>query len=203
MSTIEGGMVCMNDPQLYEDVRMLRSHGMVRESDDAEVRASFRARNPSLNPDFIFAVAGYNVRNTEIGGILGRNQLRRLDGNVVRRTENHLRFIRRIDPNRYRADFKLEGSSNYAFNLILRQPDLPFAERLMLRMREAGIEFRRGSAGGGNQLRQPYLRGIVPPDHHLAFPETEHVHFYGFYIGNYPDLRNDDIDAICKLVNGA
>jgi CDP-4-dehydro-6-deoxyglucose reductase, E1 len=28
-------------------------------------------------------------------------------------------------------------------------------------MRDEQIEFRRGSAGGGNQLRQPYLKGIV------------------------------------------
>ena len=28
-------------------------------------------------------------------------------------------------------------------------------------MREFGIEFRRGSAGGGNQMRQPYLKGII------------------------------------------
>jgi len=203
MSTIEGGMVCMNDARVYEDVRMLRSHGMVRESDDARVRASFRDAHPSLNPDFIFALAGYNMRNTEIGGILGRSQLRRLDANVARRTENLLRFLDRIDARRYRTDFKLEGSSNYAFNLILRHPDPQFVERLMLQMRSAGIEFRRGSAGGGNQLRQPYLRGIVPPDHHLAYPEAEHVHFYGFYIGNYPDLRKEDVDEICAVLNTA
>jgi CDP-6-deoxy-D-xylo-4-hexulose-3-dehydrase len=70
-------------------------------------------------------------------------------------------------------------------------------------MREAGIEFRRGSAGGGNQIRQPYLQGIVPNDHHLHFPETEHVHFYGFYIGNYPDLRDEEIDELCKVLNSA
>ena len=32
MSTIEGGMVCTDDPDLYETLRMFRSHGMVRES---------------------------------------------------------------------------------------------------------------------------------------------------------------------------
>ena len=32
MSTIEGGMVCTDDPDLYEMLRMFRSHGMVRES---------------------------------------------------------------------------------------------------------------------------------------------------------------------------
>jgi dTDP-4-amino-4,6-dideoxygalactose transaminase len=203
MSTIEGGMICTNDPHVYEQVRMLRSHGLVRESDDGEVRESFRAAHQDLNPDFIFALAGYNMRNTEIGGILGRTQLQRLDRNVARRTENFHRFLDGIDPDRYRTDFKLEGSSNYAFNLILRQPDPELTRRVMTRMREAGIEFRRGSAGGGNQLRQPYLRGFIPPNHHLDYPQTEHVHFYGFYIGNHPDLRNDDIHTICTTLNAA
>ena len=36
MSTIEGGAVCTNDKSIYELVRILRSHGMARESDNAK-----------------------------------------------------------------------------------------------------------------------------------------------------------------------
>ena len=200
-STIEGGMICTDDANVYEQVRMLRSHGMVREVSDPAVRANWQAGNPELNPEFIFAFAAYNMRNTEIGGIMGRSQLKRLDGNVKRRTENLLRFLRQIDPKMYRTDFNLEGSSNYAFNLILKHPDDDLVRRLMQGMREAGVEYRRGSAGGGNQIRQPYLKGIVPKDHHRDFPEVEHVHFYGFYIGNFPDLRDEEVDEICEIVN--
>ncbi len=203
MSTIEGGMICTNDQEVYQQARMLRSHGMVREANDPTVLEGYRSTHPELNPDFIFAFPAYNTRNTEIGGILGRSQLKRLDRNVTRRTENLMRFLKQIDSARYRIDFKVEGSSNYAFNLILKHPDKVLVERLMNVMREAGIEFRRGSAGGGNQIRQPYLQGIVPNDHHLHFPETEHVHFYGFYIGNYPDLRDEEIDELCKVLNSA
>lgn len=201
MSTIEGGMVCTDDPLVYEQVRMLRSHGMVREANDADLREVYRLENPELNPDFIFAFPAYNVRNTEIGGILGRSQLKRLDQNVDRRTENLKRFLNQIDPQRYRTDFKVEGSSNYAFNLILKDKDDEFVEALMQHLRASGVEFRRGSAGGGNQIRQPYLKGIVPAQHHLEFPETEHVHFYGFYLGNFPDLSDREVDEICHIVN--
>lgn len=201
MSTIEGGMVCTNDPEVYQQIRMMRSHGMVREANDPAVHAAYRSANPELNPDFIFAFPAYNVRNTEIGGILGRSQLKRLDGNVKRRTENLLRFLQQIDPEKYRTDFKIEGSSNYAFNLILKRPDDELVARLMKVMRESGIEFRRGSAGGGNQIRQPYLKGVVSDDHHRAFPEAEHIHFYGFYIGNFPDLRDAEIDRLCAILN--
>ena len=201
MSTIEGGMICTNDPAVYEQARMLRSHGMVREASDPAIKADYQKNYPELNPDFIFAYAAYNTRNTEIGGIMGRSQLKRLDKIVERRTENLKRFLSQIDRNKYRTDFKLEGSSNYAFNLVLKNADDDLVVRLMGKMREAGIEFRRGSAGGGNQVRQPYLKGIVPDGHHLEFPQTEHIHFYGFYIGNFPDLTNAEIDDICATLN--
>lgn len=201
MSTIEGGIISTNDPIVYQQARMLRSHGMVREANDPAIRTTYQTEHPDLNPDFIFAYPAYNMRNTEIGGILGRNQLKRLDQNVERRTKNLLRFLKQINPDLYRTNFKTAGSSNYAFNLILKHPDEELVQRLMQNMREAGIEFRRGSAGGGNQLRQPYLRGIVPDNHHREFPEVEHVHFYGFYIGNFPDLKDEEIDEICQVLN--
>ncbi|MCQ8127393.1 DegT/DnrJ/EryC1/StrS family aminotransferase [Methylomonas rivi] len=203
MSTIEGGMICTNDHEVYQQVRMLRSHGMVREASDQALRDTYITENPQLNPDFIFAYPAYNTRNTEIGGIMGRSQLKRLDEIVKRRTANLLRFLDKIDPTKFRTDFKLEGSSNYAFNLILREADEELVQRLMRKMREAGIEFRRGSAGGGNQIRQPYLRGIVPEGHHLEYPQTEHVHFYGFYIGNFPDLSDAEVDELCAILNAA
>ena len=201
MSTIEGGMICTNDPEVYQQVRMLRSHGMVREANDPAVHDKYIQENPELNSDFIFAYPAYNVRNTEIGGIIGRSQLKRLDINVKRRTDNLHRFLNQIDPKKYRTDFKLEGSSNYAFNLIVKNTDKTFVERLMNKMRESGIEFRRGSAGGGNQLRQPYLKDIVPKDYHLQFPEVEHIHFFGFYMGNFPDIKNEEIDEMCSILN--
>lgn len=201
MSTIEGGMICTNDPKVYQQARMLRSHGMVREASDPVLKAGYHLDNPELNPDFIFAYAAYNTRNTEIGGIIGRSQLKRLDKNVELRTKNLHQFLKNIDSSKYRTDFKLEGSSNYAFNLVLKKPDKDLADRLMQKMRNSGVEFRRGSAGGGNQIRQPYLKGIVPNDYHLNFPNTEHIHFYGFYIGNFPDLTNEEVDKICAIIN--
>ena len=201
MTTIEGGMISTNDPDVYQQARMLRSHGMVREATDTTLQETYKASNPELHSDFIFSYPAYNVRNTEIGGIMGRKQLRRLDENIKRRTDNLKRFLEKIDPTKYRTDFKLEGSSNYAFNLVLKEADEQLVVKLMNRMREAGVEFRRGSAGGGNQIRQPYLKDVVPKEHHKEFPEVEHVHFYGFYIGNYPDLSDEEINDICEIVN--
>ena len=201
MSTIEGGMICTNDDKVYQNLRMLRSHGMVRESNNEFVKDFYQSNNSDLNSDFIFAFPAYNVRNTEIGAIMGISQLRRLDLNIKKRAKNLKYFLNNIDKNKYQTEFKLKGSSNYAFNLILKSPDDIFVAKLMNKMQEAGIEFRRGSSGGGNQLRQPYLKGLFPDKYYKEFPVVEHVHFYGFYIGNFPDLRIDEIDYLCSVVN--
>ena len=83
------------------------------------------------------------------------------------------------------------------------EPDLQFRDRLENHMRKHGIEFRRGNAGGGNQMRQPYMERIVKEKEWENYPEVEHIHFYGYYIGNYPDLKKEKILSLCQLLNNA
>ena len=94
----------------------------------------------------------------------------------------------------------MEGSSNYALNLILQNANTAFTEKLMKVMSEEKIEFRRGSAGGGNQLRQPYLRKMMGDDYQ-NFLEVDHIHFHGFYIGNFPSLEEEKILRLCEILN--
>jgi CDP-6-deoxy-D-xylo-4-hexulose-3-dehydrase len=202
MSTIEGGMISTDDADMYQRLRMLRSHGMVRESTDEGLRGSFAELFPDLNPDFIFAWPAYNCRSTEINAVIGRSQLKRLDENNQRRRRNLELFLAGLDPRRYVTDFATEGSCNYAFTLLLREPNDALRDNVVTALRTAGVEFRRGMSGGGNQLRQPYLKPHVQHLDLRDFPHVEHVHFYGFYIGNYPSLSGSDIKWLCALLNG-
>ena len=201
MSTIEGGMVCTNDSDAYQMARMLRSHGMTREATDQSLKEQYIQSNSDLSGDFIFAYPSFNFRGTEIGGVLGRSQLKKLDENNARRRQNFQVFLEHLDPQKYVTDFDLEGSCNYAFNLILRQPDDELRDKLEEKMRQNNIEFRRGSSGGGNQMRQPYLKGIVKEGQWKAYPNVEHVHFYGYYIGNYPEIEKQKIVQLCDILN--
>ena len=201
MSTIEGGMISTNDENLYEMLRLFRSHGMVRESTSGDLKQTYKQEYPDLNPDFIFAYPAYNVRSTEINAVLGRSQLKRLDANNQRRTENLRLFFDRLDSKRYRTDFEIAGSCNYAFTLVLQQPDPDFAQKMMESLRQWGVEFRRGTAGGGNQLRQPYLRKRLGQDIWKSYPQVDHIHFYGVYIGNYPELDQEKIRQLCGRLN--
>jgi CDP-6-deoxy-D-xylo-4-hexulose-3-dehydrase len=201
MSTIEGGMICTNDENAYQNLRMFRSHGLMRECSSHAMKQEIEDNYPELNPEFIFKHMGFNMRNTEIGGILGLSQLPRLSDNIKRRTENLHTFIEFLDSKKYQTEFRIDGSSNYAFNLIVKDKDLSFVEKLMRTLKQERVEFRRGSAGGGNQLRQPYLKNYVGKVDFEKFPVTEHVHFFGFYLGNYPSLKESDVKDLIKLIN--
>jgi CDP-6-deoxy-D-xylo-4-hexulose-3-dehydrase len=200
LSTIEGGMVCTNDREFYELLRMMRSHGMVRESKDEALKARYKSGFPDLNPDFIFAFPAYNVRSTEINAVLGRSQLKRLDANNEKRRRNLNCFLDHLDPEKYFTGFDREGSCNYALTLVLREADQALWNRIEKTLRERKIEFRRGASGGGNQLRQPFLRRLFG-DKFKHYPRVDHVHFFGAYIGNYPDLETGRIQALCGLLN--
>ncbi len=201
MSTIEGGMICTNEKKLYDIICSLRSHGLVREIKDKKVRKKIVKKYTQLSDQFIFLYSGYNMRNTEIGGVLGINQLKRLDKNIKRRNQNLEYFLKLLDKKIYYTNFELKGCSNYAFPLILNEQNLERRNRLEKILTKYKIEFRRGNAGGGNQLRQPYLKDYAKKINFKNFKNVEHVHNFGYYLGNYPDLKKDKILKICKILN--
>lgn len=203
MSTIEGGMVCTNDEFTYESLRMLRSHGMVREINNDKYKKKWVNEYRDLNEKFIFTRPAFNFRNNEIGAIIGIEQLKRLDSMVQKRASNFEYFLSLL-PDWCFKDFNLNGQSNYAFNLILKEPNKELMNRLENKLEENEIEYRRGSAGGGNQMRQPYIRSLYDfseKDFKEIAPVTDHIHFYGMYLGNYPELTFESIKEIASIIS--
>ena len=101
-------------------------------------------------------------------------------------------------------DFNLNGQSNYAFNVILKEANKELMHNLENKLESNGIEYRRGSAGGGNQMRQPYVKSIfnfTEEDFKIISPVTDHIHFYGMYLGNYPELTFDSIREIASIIS--
>tara|TARA_B110000438_G_scaffold299160_1_gene348799 strand:- start:288 stop:1472 length:1185 start_codon:yes stop_codon:yes gene_type:complete len=201
MSTIEGGMICTNDKKMYEILRILRSHGMARESGNSLFEKKTIKKYNKLSPKFIFLYPGYNFRNTEVGAVIGLSQLKSLDKNNIKRKENFKLFLKHIDPKKYKNNFAIEGSCNYAFPVILKTKNIKFRNFFEKTLMKNRIEFRRGNAGGGNQLRQPYLKNYVQKLNLNNFKEVDHVHFFGYYIGNFPSLSKTNIIKVCKILN--
>ena len=201
MTTIEGGMISTNSKEVYNMARSMRSHGLLREIDDLKFRKQTTKKYPDLNSEFIFLYPAYNMRPTEIGGILGLSQLKRLSNNIQRRNKNFEYFLSLLDSNKYQTDLVLQGQSNYALIVILKKSNMNQRNKVERTLFKNGIEFRRGLSGGGNQLRQPYLQKIVKNYNLNSFPNTEHIHNYSWYIGNYPKLKKNKIKNLANLLN--
>ena len=201
MTTIEGGMISTNDKKIFEISKMLRSHGMVREAKNNTFEKKMINKYKDLSDKFIFLYPTLNFRNNEIGATIGLNQLKSLDKNNQKRTINFTLFLKNLDPKKYFINFDLVGSSNYAFPLIINTKSLKVRDKFEKYLTLHNIEFRRGNAGGGNQLRQPYIKEFIKIKNFSQFKNVERIHFFGYYIGNYPDLKKEKIMKIIQVLN--
>jgi CDP-6-deoxy-D-xylo-4-hexulose-3-dehydrase len=199
MSTIEGGMISTNNWEFYQVCRALRSHGMTREMTDSDMKQKVIDDNPDLNPDFIFLRPAHNFRSTEINAVLGLSQIKKLDVKNQERIDNFDHFISNLNPEKYHIALNTEGNCNYAFIVILNQANFDERNTLEQKLRENGIEFRRGLSGGGNQMRQPFFKSTYVDFN--DFPNIEHIHNFSWYIGNYPGLEREKINKLLEVLN--
>ena len=186
ITTVEGGIICTDNEKLYNLAKLFRSHGMTREA-SPEVQEYYQTNFPELNPLFTFAVAGFNMRSTEINAVLGIEQMKRLDYNIAKRTENLNTWLLNLDASKFYLDFDVEGSSNFALPLVLKEPSKEQLKAVCNILNEEKVEYRLGTAGGGNQALQPYLKFY---NHKVEgdLPNTNYIHHYALYIGNHTEL---------------
>ena len=174
---------------------------MAREAKNLKFEKQMIKKYPKLSPQFIFLHPTFNFRNNEIGATIGLNQIKRLDSNNKKRILNFKNFLKNLDGNKYFVDFDLKGSCNYAFPIILKTKNINKKNYFEKKLKSKNIEFRRGNAGGGNQLRQPYLKSILKIKNFNKFKNVEHVHSFGYYLGNFPDLKKEKIIKLTKFLN--
>ena len=62
------------------------------------------------------------------------------------------------------------------------------------------VEYRLGTAGGGNQARQPYLENFEFKTFG-KLNNSNYIHDYGLYIGNHTELTTNQIINLCKRLN--
>ena len=201
MTTIEGGMISTNSKKIDILAKMKRGHGLLRDSQDISFIKKIKSQNRDLNSDFIFCTEGFNLRNDELSAVIGLEQIKRLDINIKKRNLNHKLFLKNLRDDIFFKDFNLKGSSNYGLHLILKKKNKRLFNKLLKILDLNLIEYRIGSAGGGNQLRQPYLKRFRKKFNFKKFINTEHMHFYSLYIGNYPELKKSKIINLCKILN--
>jgi len=199
ISTIEGGMVCTNDKKLAEMLRIVRAFGWDRNLDIDQQRRWRKKYNilSEFQAKYTFYDLGYNFRPTEITGFLGRYQLRFLKETIETRQKNYLAIEAAV---RYSPDLvTLDRShisviSSFALPILCRTPGI--REEHLARFADTDIEVRPIIAG--NIQRQPFYKKYISKSYSL--PGANKVHKCGFYCGNYPELTETDIRAICRCL---
>ena len=189
MTTIEGGFVCTDDDELYNIMKMKRSHGMAREATPAKYE-EYKKEYPDIHPMFMFITDGYNLRSMELNAVLGSSQLKNLTKNNEIRKANFNRFINNIKkyPNLFHGTYKEEGNSSFCFPFICKTFEVK--NQLEKYLRNNGVETR--PLCSGNLLRQPFLQrdGKLPKPE--KFPVADSLHQLGFFIGNNHMISEND-----------
>lgn len=199
MSTIEGGMVCTDDDDYAEMLRIVRANGWDR---NLSAQQQFRWRkkfgiNSEFEAKYTFYDLGFNFRPTEITGFLGQYQMQFLESNIHTREQNYLRLEKIMANNSdlvlLRHDH-IKTLSTFAFPVVCKTSEL--REQYLSRFSGAGIEIRPMIAG--NMQRQPFYSKYVKEAYDL--PGTDFLHDNGFYCGNYPELTETDLQTISSCL---
>ena len=195
ITTIEGGMVCTNNPDLYDLMRMKRSHGMARESDLN--RDKYVAENPDIDPAFLFMTDGYNFRNHELCAVLGLYQLKKLDKNIEIRKHNDSRYYNGILLKKgLRTPQYQTGKSSFSLPII--PYDEKYVEKIKRTLMLNEIEFR--PIISGNLLRHPAFRKYELCTQKEE-PNVEILHKNGLYVGNSQFVNDRKVDQLLKILS--
>lgn len=195
MSTIEGGMISTNNTDLYDLMKMKRSHGMARESLVSNVHAELW---PEIDRQFLFMTEGYNFRNHEICAVLGSSQLKRLDKMIERRKKNLKLFSEIIDENCslfYNVENAI-GNSSFCLPFICKSPEI--MQNMKKVFQEEGIEYR--PIVSGNLLMQPFLKRKGYKLEKGSNNNIEILHNQGVYIGNNHFIDDDDMHRLNTII---
>ena len=197
MTTVEGGMISTNDKELYELMKMKRSHGMAREASPENYKKYIK-ENSHIHPGFLFMTDGYNFRNHEIPAVLGISQLDRLTDMVEIRKRNFRYYVDIIKQHSDKFYIPKTDSTNssFCFPFICKSRDL--YNQLIKKFDENGIEHR--PVVSGNLLQHPFLKGYK-----MQTKGKEHnvdiLQQCGIYIGNNHFVNKDDMALLAKIIN--
>lgn len=199
MSTIEGGMVCTDNDELAEMLKMVRAHGWDRNLSPEKQK---QLRKDNAIDDFFakytFYDLAYNTRPTEINGLIGNIQIEYLDEIIAKRVANFEAFQAAVEAN---DDFlpldvsHIDKVSNFAMPVICK--DGATFTQYRQKFENAGVEIRPIIAG--DMTQQPFYRKYVAvqsPCENAAF-----IHQNGFYFGNNPEMTSQEIETLTQLLS--
>lgn len=195
---IEMGFVFFRHPGEYDIGRMFRNHGMTRSlAPDHSLRRLIEADNPYIDPQFLFGIAGTNLRPTDVHAVFGLADMKRAEQSQVHRVELYQRYATLLDTDRYYLPPHQDTHVPFCLPIFVRDADK--VGDLKAALREAGIEIR--PMVGGYLGLQPCLRQLF--DSPMYYPNAIWVHEHGMYVGLHQDVTPYMIDELVDILHEA
>ena len=199
ISTMEGGMVVTDDPELHQLLVSLRAHGWTRDLPRDNLLAERRGSDHF--EAYRFIVPGYNVRPTELSGAVGREQMKKLPAMTNVRRANLAHFQALFgDDERFTIQREHGRSSSFSFPIILDPKRVPDRDGVFQALRESDIEFR--IITGGCFPRHDAIR-FFDYDTVGELTNANIAHDFGFFVGNHPREIQTEIDRLHSVLNRA
>ena len=179
---------------------MYRSHGWGKDLDAETYQKSMEDNNVDpFHQPFTFFEPGYNLRSTDLQAYLGILQIEKADYVTYHRNRNHKVYARELKDftiQQYGDDYPVSIS----FGCLAK--DSEHRKRIVTALVEAGVETRIFSAG--NLARHPFWINTKKNSnnilHENGLQMANKIHERGFFLPNYPELKERDIEFICSIV---
>ena len=198
LSTIEGGMVCTDSDALADMLRIVRSNGWDRDVSSgrrSELRSEYSV--DTFNALYTFYALAYNLKPTEITGVIGCTQMKYYDEIMQRRESNYMEIARVIRGNTDlipNADACYTKIPAFAIPIVCNSHELRTS--YLESFAAAGIETRPIISGDTTQ--QPYYAGYNDSTKKLT--GARYLRECGFYCGNSPEYSEEDIQTIIGCI---
>src|SRR5580658_2457864 len=182
ISTMEGGMLATDDPELWELARSLRAHGWTR--DLPEGSKLYEKGDDDFFEAYRFILPGYNVRPLELSGAIGIEQLKKLPAMTAARRKNWATFTALFaGDERFVIQRENGKSSAFCFTIVLDPKRRPERRRVLAALKDADIGYR--IITGGCFTRHEVIRHY---DYTTVddLPNANLAHDLGFFVGNHP-----------------
>ncbi len=194
MTTIEGGMISTDNVELYQLMKLKRSHGMARHLLPENYEKTI-SKYPNIDPKFLFLTDGYNFRNTELNAVIGIEQLQRLDESIKIRKRNYDRFMLYLL--KYETFFHIPTydpyNSSFCLPFVCKTKELK--TKLVNIFNKLEIEYR--PIVGGNLLIHPFLDKWK---NSTKTPNADLLNDNGVYIGNSQFVTLEMIDTAFEYI---
>ena len=198
MSTVEGGVLCTNDRDLYHNLLMLRSHGWLKDLPKCEGMKIMRKHGVDpFHAPFTFKHPGFNLRPTDISAKMGQIQMHGLEKTIARRVSNHRIYQEELQGLvGYAPGLPGDTISSISFCAVARSSGM--RKKIVRELERRQIDTRIFTAG--NLGRHPFWTDRFRP---FSAPVADRLYNGGFFLPNNQSLRPADIKAICTVVANA